>query len=579
VAIVPQETIHLRNIAYSYPNQESLALNDISLDIATGECLAIMGPTGAGKTTLALLLNGLIPQYYEGQFSGEVQIADFSTQKHTIQELVKHVGLVLQDTETQIFGITVFEDTAFGPSNLGYPREQISELVAAALADVRLSGYEDRLTNHLSGGEMQRLAIAGVLAMQPEVLVLDEPVSELDSHGRLEVLAAIRDLRADNRATVLIVDHSAESVLEMADRVAVLLDGEIAWLGEPKDLFGLVSLMEQFSIRPPTMAQFGKRLFEAGWTDRQDAVLTLDDAEAVVRKLLGGKKFTTSKSNSKSMPAQPRAILEIEALFHTYPGAIEALSGISCTIAEGEFVALIGQNGAGKSTLMKHLNGLLRPTSGVIRINGVDSASMSIHELASQVGYVFQNPDHQIFSMTVEEELRFGLKNLGLSEAEQDVRLQEALEFVGLQDQLQRHPFTLGKGERQKVAVASILAIAPPVICIDEPTTGLDWQGAKAMMDMIAVLHQAGHTIMMITHNLENVAEYAQRVLLVDQGQLRLDGTPAQIFAQTEILRQCHLDPPPISQLVQRLQDVGCPQEICRLPQMVQAVHATMETL
>jgi energy-coupling factor transport system ATP-binding protein len=568
--------ICIRGVTYQYPQQETPTLHDLSLTVRPSEVLAIMGPTGAGKTTLVSLLNGLIPQHFEGNFSGQVWVGELSTTATRIPELVERVGLVLQDAETQIFGITVLEDTAFGPSNLGYPRERIEPLVREALSAVRLSGYEQRLTKQLSGGEKQRLAIAGVLAMQPDVLVLDEPTAELDPLGSVEVLDAVATLQAQNGTTVVLVDHNAEDVLRLADRVAVIIAGRLAWLGEPRELFRNLALTRLFAIRPPQMADLGKKLLDAGLISGEEIPLHLEEAETLVRRLLDGKKMCAQPLPS-ARPVQGQPVIQMRDLRHSYPGGMEALAGISLDIYPGELVAIIGQNGAGKSTLVKHLNGLLLPSSGTVKINGADTRVMRVEQLARQVGYVFQNPDHQIFCASVEEEIRFGLKNLGLSASEQEERIAEALEFVGLQEKRTLHPFTLGKGERQKVAVASILAIAPPVICIDEPTTGLDWSGAQRMMELIGELHRQGHTIVMITHQMELVADWAQRVLLLHQGRLLLDGSPAQVFQEAELMRQRAVMPTPLSQLVRRLVDLGCPQTIHTTQQLVQAISSAIK--
>lgn len=565
--------VRVSDVTYRYPKGEEPALRGVNLEVKRGEVLAIMGPTGAGKTTLVSLFNGLIPHYFEGRVAGEVLVNDLSTFRHRIQDLVEHVGLVLQDPETQIFGITVLEDTAFGPSNLGYPREQILNLVREALAAVRLSGYEERLTANLSGGEKQRLAIAGVLAMQPEILVLDEPTSELDPLGRAEVFEAVSALRAERQATVILVEHETEDVLRLADKVAVIAKGEIVWYGAPRDLFRDVLRTRDLSIRPPEVAELGLKLCERGLLPTDEIPLTLEEAEAVIREMLGGKKLEAQAQTLSSPGTVERTtIIETIDLTHVYPGGIQAVSGVNLKIRKGEFIALVGQNGAGKTTLVKHFNGLLTPTSGAVMVNGVDTRELGIGELAKQVGYVFQNPDHQIFSTTVEEEIRYGLKNLGLSEDEQEMRIREALSLVGLEDKRGRHPFTLSKGERQKVAVASILAIAPPVIIIDEPTTGLDWTGTTRMLELISALHRRGHTVIMITHNMRIVANYAERVIVMSEGKILLDGSPSQVFEHAQELQRSYLEPPQMTLLAQRLADLGCPKGIVTVDQMVEVI-------
>ena len=573
-----ENQICVQNVSYQYPNQENFALNKISLDVQAGEVLAIMGPTGAGKTTLVSLFNGLIPQFYEGQMTGKVSVNQLSTYEHKIQTLVEQVGLVLQDPETQIFGITVLEDTVFGPRNLAYPKDKVLALANQALRQVKLSGLEDRNTKNLSGGEKQRLAIAGVLAMQPANLVLDEPLSELDPLGRLEILDAIQRLKENNQTTVIFVEHNPECVLKLADRVAIIANGELIWLGKPKDLFIDVALTKSFSIRPPQIAEFGHLLFQEGLILQEEIPLTAHDAEVVVQNLVGEQPLELRPASALDTETNPKSepIIEIIELRHQYPDGIEALKGIDCKIYPGELVAIIGQNGAGKSTLAKHFNGLLQPSSGTVLINGLDTQTSDIQSLARQVGYVFQNPDHQIFSATVEEELRFGLKNLGLPEKEQTKRIDEALAFVGLAEHRNRHPFTLGKGERQKVAVASILAIAPPIICIDEPTTGLDWHDSLKMLDLIVKLHQKGHTILMITHNMEIVLAYAQRALLLDKGHLQRADIPARIFSDKDLLAKTALIPPPLAELVSSLSGHTPPPPIKTPVDLVNVIQYTL---
>ena len=543
--------ISIDGVSYSYSGQRDQALKSLDLEIEAGEVLAIMGPTGAGKTTLVSLLNGLIPHFFEGEMKGEVCIGQQSTYNCTIQDLAGSVGLVLQDPETQIFGITVLEDTTFGPRNLAYPKEDVLNLVSKALDQVNLSGFEERATKDLSGGEKQRLAIAGVLAMQPPILVLDEPVSELDPAGRIEIQTIIEKLKSQKESTVVFVEHDPEFVLKLADRVAVLSEGALVWQGKPADLFRDVQLTKSFSIKPPQTAQFGTSLLEKGLIKKSEIPLNISEANQIIQKFIGDTKisFSLPKEPRKEKEVSAKPIIEASKLSHQYPNGIQALQEINCKIYPGEFIAVIGHNGAGKSTFTKHLNGLLKPSKGKIIVNNLDTKTASIQELAQHVGYVFQNPDHQIFSATVEDELRFGLTNIGLSKSEQDWRINEALETVGLASKRDRHPFTLGKGERQKVAVASILAIAPPIICIDEPTTGLDWEGSMQMMRLIAKLNEKGHTILMISHDMEIVLEFAERVLVFNHGCLIGDGRPTAIFSDKPIVEKAGIVPPPLAML------------------------------
>lgn len=575
------DVLTLDSLTYRYPKGLAPSLEDVSYRLDRPRFVAIMGPTGAGKTTLAMALNGLVPQLFEGDLEGRVVVMGLDTQKYRVQTLVSKVGLVMQDPETQIFGITVREDVAFGPGNMGLPPAEIESRIGEALPLVRLEGYDLRFTGELSGGEKQRLAIAGILAMRPEVLVLDEPTSELDPLGRDEIYAAVDRLRRERDITILAVEHSSEDIAERADEVLVVSEGRVAWRGSPRALFTDVPLTRSLGLRPPQVAEFGWGLHERGLIPAADIPLTLDEAVSLVRRLVAGRQTHAPQGTglgagpgtgvvagapaqtppaagaTAAAPTQPPAV-EISGLEHDY-GSAPALRGVDLVIRRGEFVALVGQNGAGKTTLVKHFNNLLRPTRGRVLVDGVDTRGETVGGLSRRVGYVFQNPDHQIFCASVCEEVGYGLRNLALSPDELSRRVDEVLEFVGLRAVADRHPFTLGKGERQRVAVASVLVMRPNILVIDEPTTGQDWTGTERMMRLIRDLHEAGHTIVMITHDMRIVAEHAGRVVVMSQGKIVADGTPSEVFRQGELLRRAYLTPPQIAQLAARLEDLGVP--------------------
>ena len=591
------DVIEIDSLSYKYPKGPAYSLKDINFRVDSPRFVAIMGPTGAGKTTLAMTLNGLIPQLFEGELAGYVSVMGMNTQRFRVQTLVSKVGLVLQDPETQIFGITVKEDVAFGPGNMGLDTEEIQKRIDDSLRIVRLTGYEDRFTGELSGGEKQRLAIAGILAMHPEVLVLDEPTSELDPLGREEIYQAIDNLQRERDLTILAVEHSSEDVAERADEVIVVNSGAIVWRGRPRDLFCDVPLTREFGIRPPQVCEFGWRLHELGYIKASDVPLTIAETSELVRTLLSGppNSQTTrpvewappvtqaSSSVDSTLPSdtidtitpQPAAVL-VEDLEHNY-GNVKAIRGVNLKIDKGEFMALIGQNGAGKTTLVKHFNNLLRPTHGKVCIDGIDTASQTIGSLSRRVGYVFQNPDHQIFCSTVKEEVGYGLRHLDLSEAETEERVETVLNFVNLQGVADRHPFTLGKGERQRLAVASVLVMQPNILVIDEPTTGQDWIGAKHMMSLVSELHKRGHTIIMITHDMHIVAEYAERVVVMHGGRVVADGTPSEVFSKRDVLRAAYLTPPQISLLATELEDLGMSSGITTVDEAVAIVSEAIE--
>jgi len=551
--------IVLERVDFRYRRSERDVLQRINFQVRPGEFVAVMGRTGAGKTTLQMLLNGLIPHFFDGQLNGIIFSNGLNTRKFRVQTLSRFIGLVMQEPETQIFGVTVEKDIAFGLGNLGFSRDDMRTRIQQVLAAVRLSGFENRVTVEMSGGEKQRLAIAGILAMAPDILVLDEPTSELDPVGKKEIFQTLADLQRAHELTIVIASHDSESILEYADRVIVLDDGAVAWDGKPTNLFKDVALVKKFGIRPPEVTELGSALCQAKIISQDDIPTNVIHAQELIQHLSSRMNFRSADAPIEKNLNQKnfQEIISVKNLYYKYETGIGALNGITLSIKQGELLALVGQNGAGKTTLVKHFNGLLKPTAGDVAIDGIDTRSSDIPVLAKKVGFVFQNPDHQIFSASVEEEVNYGLRRYGFSPEEMEKRVVESLAFVGLLDNRKRHPFTLGKGERQKLAVATVLAMSPEIIVIDEPTTGMDWEGAEKMMDMIQQLNQKGHTIIMVTHNMRIVARMAQRMIVMHQGKIEMDGTPEEIFYQAEALAKCYVVPPMTVELARTLHDYG----------------------
>jgi len=579
--------ICLKNLSYRYPNAVEPSLKNINLDVEKGKFFLIMGSTGAGKTTLSLCLNGLIPQLLEGKLTGRVSVAGKDVGKTAVQSLSKVLGLVLQDPETQVIGRTVEEDTSFGPRNFLVPLDEIRQRVNQTLEKVRLQGYNDRLSEELSGGEKQRLAIAGVLVMEPEILVLDEPTSELDPAGRSEIYATLADLRRKKDLTIILVEHSSEELIYKADEVVVLNQGELVWRGVPSELFRNLPLLRQWGIKPLPVTQIGWDFYEKGWITLAEIPLDIPSAEGLIRELLPkyghwqghlqgqaqrqvqvpGQGFGAGQRKDglfqQELDLSKKEIaVQIKDLNYQYNSDQTALRGINLMIEAGDFVALIGQNGAGKTTLAKHFNGLLKPTNGEVIIEGMNTLKYDTSDLSKTVGYVFQNPDHQIFSATVEKELEFGLKNAGFKGKEIKERVEQVLQYTGLERYRSVHPFSLGKGERQMIAVASILVLKPKVLIIDEPTTGSDWTGVQTMMALIHKLHTAGTTIIMISHDMDLVAQYAKRVIVLKEGGILLDGTPKRVFSNEQILLDSAIVPPQLCRLSFQLEDILGPEPL-----------------
>jgi energy-coupling factor transport system ATP-binding protein len=558
--------ITIDNLAYAYPPAQPGAepewvLNGIDLEIAAGEFLAVMGPTGGGKTTLCLALNGIVPHSTGGIIGGQVVVEGLNSKRQPVAELARRVALVFQEPETQLFNMTVEMEVAFGLENLGLLRTEMNERIEWALSLVRMQGRRHYSPFQLSGGQKQRVAIAAMLAMQPKILVLDEPTANLDPVGKREVFTAVETLRHQLEMTIIMVSHESEQIAEFADRVVVLHKGKVALSGPPTAVFSQVATLQQIGLAVPQVSVLAHTLNQRDGTSYD--FVRLGDAEQGSRGAgerrsggergeRGGDERLISSLQSPITPS-PNPAIEIQGLHFGYESSTPVLKGISLTIGAGEMVALIGQNGSGKTTLAKQMNGLLRPSQGTIRLFRQNIAGRPIGELARSVGYVFQNPDHQIFSPTVQEEIAVGPRNLGWEEQEVQRCVEETLQRFGLLVYAERQPTLLSFGLRRKVSVAAVVAMKTAVLILDEPTTGLDWRSTQELMAILHELRENGRTILIITHDMRLVADHIPRCLVMQNGRLLADGPTRAIFQQTDLLQQAQIEPPQIIQLAQRL--------------------------
>lgn len=550
------DAINLSGLHFTYRHTESPALAGIDLQVGSGEVVVIVGPSGAGKSTLCYTLNGLIPKFQRGDMTGTVTILGQPAADQKVNALASQVGLVFQDFESQLFATNVELEVAFAPENMAVDRTEIARRVAECLATVGLTGLEHREPATLSGGQKQRLAIASVLSLEPRIVVMDEPTTDLDPLGKEGVFTVARRLR-ERGLTLVIAEHETEEAA-VADRVVVLNEGRIVAQGAPDEVLTRPDWLESIGVQPlgatQLTAEFGlpPALTVEAATESLSAAGYRVDPGAYMQLLAG----------TEEPAGEP--VVEIRDLEHRYSNGLVALEGASLTIRRGEFVALLGQNGCGKTTLVKHLNGLLMPTSGEVRILGTPTTGQTVLQLGRTVGYVFQNPDHQIFAETVYEEVAFGPRNHGLSGDEVKVRVKEALAAVGLEGREEEDPFSMTKGERQRVAVASILATRPQVIILDEPTTGLDYREQRNMMELVKRLNEAGHTILCVTHTMWVVAEYARRTVVLKNGCIWMDGPTREIMAREAELTAASLKPPQLVRVSNRLGGTLLNLEECR---------------
>jgi energy-coupling factor transporter ATP-binding protein EcfA2 len=549
VAAAPESAevaARVEDLSFTYAGNREPALRGVNLVQRAAEMIGIMGASGAGKSTLAKVLNRIIPEMEGGELRGVVMLAGKSIANARVCDLAGEIGMVFQDFESQLFSTTVAHEVAFALERVGMPREEILARLEPALEAVGLRGFEHRDPTTLSGGQKQRLAIASVLALRPRVVVLDEPTTDLDPEGSAEVFALIRRMREDG-AGLIVIEHEAEE-LRQCDRVVILRDGAIIAEGTPATVMPQIELLEECGINPPSLDRVARLL------GIEHHPANLRDAEEHIRKLLPSapQASDVGVEAGRTAVVESGAILEMDSMSFSYSGGPRVLDGISLRIGAGEFVAIVGQNGSGKTTLAKMSVGLLAPDAGTVMLDGRDRTTLRPAETAREIGYVFQNPDHQIFADTVEAEVKFGPRNFGLAPDEIEARCDEVLRAVGLENERATDPFLLGKGQRQRLAVASVLALRPRLLILDEPTTGLDYREQRKMMKLVSELNASGVAIVMITHTPWLVAEYARRVILMRAGRKLFDGSVREFFAQDELLRASSFKPPEIAALSRR---------------------------
>lgn len=520
----------VENLSFRYHSRPELAIQDVSFQLRRGELLLVAGASGCGKTTLARCINGLIPRSYKGEIAGHVLINGQDTAGLTLARISQAVGTVLQDPERQILGTRVMSEVAFGLENLNLTREEIILRVNQALEYLGISELRERETFHLSGGEKQKVALAGVLAMRPSILVLDEPLASLDPASALETLQLVRRM-ADEGMTIMMVEHRVEDVLKInPDRAMFMMDGKVHYLGSPE---GLATVVDYREVKLPAHMIIERVAAES---------LALEPQE-----LRGAVDRTTETT----------PIVQFKDVTFEYESGVDVLHGINLTIRRGDVIAVLGPNGAGKTTLVKHAIGLLKPKSGQVLVNGRDTRELTVAQVASTLGYVFQSPSHMLFAPTVIEELAFGPTNLRHSPDEIEKEVSEAIKIVNLSGREEDPPLALSFGQQKRVSIAAILAMRSRILVMDEPTAGQDYKNYMSFMDSILQLPNF-EAILFITHDLDLAVIYANRVLLVSGGQVVDDGPAQEVLADIEWLKTCRLVPTTLLQAnLERLHRTG----------------------
>ena len=541
--------IKFEDVSFRYRNSKRNVLKNINLEINEGDFVVITGPTGAGKTTLCEMMNGIIPNFVKGHLTGEVIVDGMDPTKTKVATMAQTVGLVFQDPNTQLFGMTVEEDVAFGATNLGYDYEECMKRVGRSVTDLNLTELLNRKPMELSGGQKQSVAIAGIYAMLPKIIVCDEPTSMLDPIGKRNIFALVKDLNKKYGITVVLVEHVMSEVVRHADKVVVMDRSSIVMQGSVNEVFSQVDKLNELGLNVPQSIELSLKLKEAGYVS--DVSLITDDLIEKLKNVTPKHPIESIKMDTAT--EEKETVIDVDDLVFSYLGDTNQVDHVSLQFKKGDFVAIIGQNGAGKTTLCRSIIGLLKPTGGTIKVAQVDVATKSVAELSGTVGYCFQNPDEQIFKDSVEDELFFGAENLGrLNEGTRE-RIEQIIRDVGLERYRKVWPKYLSKGERQRLTMGSIIAMDPDIVIVDEPTTGQDWRETIWIMDLLKKINDEGKTVIIITHNMEIVCSYCNRVLAMRHGKVLLDGTPAEVFSQPEILETAYVQPTDITRIAQAL--------------------------
>lgn len=519
----------VENLTYYYPEAEKAALNNISMEIEDGEFVLVAGGSGSGKSSLARALAGLIPDFYGGRIGGKVYFQGRDIRAMDRGKLAREIGMVFQDPEKQIVQTHVEAEIAFGLENLGLDNEEMLRRVAEVVCFMDLEKIRGAFTANLSGGQKQKLALASVLAMQPRALVLDEPTSQLDPVAAEDILNLVKRLNEEMGFTVIMIEQRLERCLHLADRVLIMEKGGIAYDGNAREV-ARSAIKSGMPFVPP-VARFFAGL------EVPSVPLTVKDGRKMLRSFISNKNHGEEKQDvlrhggglSTHAPEQKSAV-RLKNLWFTYPGGQEVLKDVNIDIKEGEFVAILGENGAGKSTMLRQLTGLLRPDRGTVEVLGKDVGRNGYKEIRRHTAYLSQNPNDYLFQDTVEDELLFTLKNFGFKDKS---AVDEMLERFHLARYRRVNPRDLSSGERQRVALASVLVMSPGLIILDEPTRGVDFRLKAELGRFLQQETAKGRTVIVVTHDVEFAAEYAARVVMMFSGRVVSDGGKHEVLGKS----------------------------------------------
>ena len=560
--------IKIQELTFKYAGAEKPALENISLEIEKGGFVGIIGESGAGKTTLCNCINGLIPHHYTGDFYGSVKVAGNDTFEIEAGKLALKVGSVFQDIESQLTGYFVEDEILFGLENFGIPADQIENRISSALDTLGISELRHREISSLSGGQKQKVVFAAILALEPEVLVLDEPTGELDPASSVQIFYLLKKLNEEKGITIVVAEQKIMLLCEYVKKLIVLEKGTCVHYGEIRSTLTHQKEMEEAGINcPRVLTLTGKmekeNLLPPECKGEGRICLDANEAAEIVKKAIGfdTSNLSPSGNNNLSLSGSTRespsdnitsseTVLEFSNVSFAYNETAN-VHDLNIEIHKGDFTAIIGSNGAGKSTFSKLCNGLLKPTTGNVVVVGENTKKQKVSNLAKHIGFLFQNPDRQICCATVREEIAFSLKNNNVPAQEIEERVEKTIKEFGFNGDVE--PFNMSRGQRQRLCLACLIALNPEILILDEPTTGLDYRECMEVMEKIRLLNENGTTVIMVCHDMEVVLDFAKKVIVMNRGEILGEGETRTVLADKKLLQKARLLPPQIAQVAMLL--------------------------
>lgn len=568
-----QPIISLTDVSFSYDKASERALSDVNLSIAPGEFVGVIGPSGAGKSTLAATLCGAIPHHYRGSFYGAAHVDGRDTCEISLTDIARVVGSVAQDIDAQMVASVVEDELLFGLENFGVAHDRIEERMQRALDAAGIADLRHREIATLSGGQKQKVAIAAILALEPRVLVLDEPTAALDPVSSRMVFETLREVNRRAGVTVVMIEQMVALLSEFCGRIVVMDEGRIALDGTPREVFAHAGELRRIGVDSPRVARVYNSLAARGLVRGEEPCLNVAEAADMIECLVSNRTSATGAptprasagapapepastpgrpavapaSESEPAAARPSAtapvvVLSVEGASFAYPGGGGAVRDLDLTVRAGELVGVVGQNGAGKTTLTKLVNGLLKPQRGRVVSAGLDTRTTPVSAIAAHVATLFQNPDRQICKETVLDEVAFGLELHGTPAAEARERAAAVIERFGLDPA--DAPFSLSRGQRQMVALASVVVLDPQLVILDEPTSGLDYRECMTVMETVRDMASRGSAVLMVCHDMEVVSDFAERLAVMADGRILERGMTGAVFADEPLMEAASITPP-----------------------------------